>query len=124
VNKPFDATSKEMLQTDPVGWAAFLGVARPPDQIKLIDSDLSTVTATAGKVLKIEDARPWTLDVEFQSWREPADPGQFSSTTPCRTRNTRSRSRRCWSCSVGRPRSVTAGGRILTPVPNYTPSFG
>jgi predicted transposase YdaD len=77
VSKPYDATSKELLQSDPAGWAAFLGVVRPPEQVKLIDSDLSTVTAATDKVLRIEDARPWILDVEFQSWRDPSAPRQL-----------------------------------------------
>jgi predicted transposase YdaD len=75
--KPYDATAKELLQTDPVGWAALLGVARPPDRVKLIESELSTVTAAADKVIRIEDDPPWLLDVEFQSWRDPAVPRQL-----------------------------------------------
>jgi hypothetical protein len=77
VSKPYDATSKELLQTDPVGWAAFLGVVRPPEQVKLIDSDLSTVTAAADKVLRIEDASPWILGVEFQSGSDTGVPRQL-----------------------------------------------
>jgi hypothetical protein len=77
VSKPYDATGKELLQTDPVGWAAFLGAVRPPDRVKLIDSDLSTVTAAADKVIRIEDDAPWLLDVEFPSWRDPAAPRQL-----------------------------------------------
>src|SRR5438874_4400411 len=77
MSKPYDATSKELLQSDPVGWAAFLGVVRPPEQVKLIDSDLSTVTAAADKVLRIEDARPWILDVEFQSGSDTGVPRQL-----------------------------------------------
>jgi predicted transposase YdaD len=75
--KPYDATAKELLQTDPAGWAAFLGIARPPDRVKLIESELSTVTAAADKVIRIEDDPPWLLDVEFQSWRDPSAPRQL-----------------------------------------------
>jgi hypothetical protein len=77
VSKPYDATSKELLQADPAGWAAFLGVVRPPERVKLIDSDLATVTAAADKVLRIEDAQPWIIDIEFQSWRDPSAPRQL-----------------------------------------------
>ena len=77
MSKPYDATGKELLQTDPVGWAAFLGVARPAGRIHLIDSELSTVTAAADKVIRIEDAQPWILDIEFQSWRDPSAPRQL-----------------------------------------------
>jgi predicted transposase YdaD len=77
VSKPFDAVSKELLQLDPAGWAAFLGVVRPADRVVLRDSELSTVTAAADKVLVIEDDPPWIIDVEFQSSREPSVPRQL-----------------------------------------------
>ena len=75
--KPFDAVSKELLQLDPAGWAAFLGVVRPADRVVLRDSELSTVTAAADKVLVIEDDPPWIIDVEFQSSRELSVPRQL-----------------------------------------------
>jgi hypothetical protein len=77
VSKPYDAASKELLQLDPVAWAGFVGVVRPPDQVKLTDSDLSAVTAAADKVIVIYDSTPWILDIEFQSWRDPTLPRQL-----------------------------------------------
>lgn len=77
MSKPYDATGKELLQSDPVGWAAFLGVVRPPDRIELRDSELSTITAAADKVLVIKDDPPWLLDVEFQSWSDSGAPRQL-----------------------------------------------
>ena len=77
MSKPYDAASKELLQLDPVVWAAFVGVVRPPDRIALTDSDLSAVTAAADKVLLIRDTVPWILDIDFQSWRDPTLPRQL-----------------------------------------------
>ena len=72
MSKPYDATGKGLFETDPAGWAAFMGVIRPPGKIRLADSDLSAVTAAADKVVWVEDAPPWVLHVEFQSGRDPS----------------------------------------------------
>ena len=77
MRKPYDATGKELLRSDPVGWAAFLGVVRPADRVELKDSELSTVTAAADKVLLIKDDPPWLLDIEFQSWSDTGAPRQL-----------------------------------------------
>lgn len=77
MSKPYDAAAKDLLQADPAGWAAFFGAVRPPDRVAVIDSDLSTVTAAADKVLHIKDAPPWLIHVEFQSWRDPSLPWQL-----------------------------------------------
>ncbi|HEY2909417.1 MAG TPA: hypothetical protein VGI99_04185, partial [Gemmataceae bacterium] len=68
MSKPYDAAGKELLQSDPVGWAALLGIVRPPERIELRDSELSTITAAADKVLLIKDEPNWMLNVEFLSW--------------------------------------------------------
>jgi hypothetical protein len=77
VSKPYDAASKELLHLDPVAWAGFVGVVRPPQRIELTDSELSSVTAAADKVLVIRDEVSWILDIEFQSWRDPGAPRQL-----------------------------------------------
>lgn len=75
--KPYDATSKSLLEMDPAGWAAFLGVVRPPGRVVLTESELSTVTAAADKVLLVKDDPPWLLDVEFQAWSDGGAPRQL-----------------------------------------------
>jgi hypothetical protein len=66
-DKPYDATAKELLETDPGAWAALFGVARPPGGVRVIDSDLSSISLVTDRVLRVEDAPPWLLHVEFQS---------------------------------------------------------
>jgi len=70
VSMPYDATAKDLLEAEPAGLAALLGVVRPSGKIRLVDSDLSTVSAAADKILRIEDDSPWLLHVEFQSSRD------------------------------------------------------
>jgi hypothetical protein len=77
VSKPYDAVSKELLQLDPAGWAAFLGVVRPADRVVLKDSELSTVTAAADKVILIQDDPAWLIDIEFQSSHDTSVPRQL-----------------------------------------------
>lgn len=77
MSKLYDATGKHLLEADPAGWAALLGIVRPPSKVTITDSELSTVSAAADKVLRIEDDPPWILDVEFQSWSDTGAPRQL-----------------------------------------------
>ena len=63
MSKPYDAAAKELLETDPAAWAALLGAARPPELVSIIDSDLSTITAAADKVIRVADDVPWLLHI-------------------------------------------------------------
>lgn len=67
MSKPYDATAKTLIETDPVAWAAYLGIVRPAERIRIVDTDLSTITSAADKALRIEDESPWLLHIEFQS---------------------------------------------------------
>lgn len=77
MSHPFDAAGKDLLESDPVAVAAMLGIMRPPGRIVLIDSDVSTITAAADKVIRIEDTKPWLLHVEIQSSRDPSIPSRM-----------------------------------------------
>jgi hypothetical protein len=77
MSKPYDAAAKELFELDPAGWAALLGVTAPPDRIRLIDSELSTASAAADKVVWVDADPPFVLDVEFQSGRDPDAPAQL-----------------------------------------------
>lgn len=39
--KPFDVTTKQLVETDPAAWLEYVGL--PPAQVQIIDADLSTL---------------------------------------------------------------------------------
>ena len=64
---PFDATMKDLIESDPVAWSA-LGSDRPAHRVTVEDGDVSSVTAAADKVLRVEDdAGTWLHDLEPES---------------------------------------------------------
>ena len=64
--KPFDATTKDLLETDPVAWMAYFGL-RTQGTVEVIDSDLSTVTAEADKVFRVLGPESYLIHIEMQS---------------------------------------------------------
>lgn len=72
--KEFDATLKDLLEAGPADWLTWLR-GTPGKQVRLIDADVSTVTAAADKVLWVEDPEPWIFHPELQGSWEP-DPGR------------------------------------------------
>jgi hypothetical protein len=52
--KPFDATNKRLLELDPAGWLARVGLP-VTGPVRAIDSDLSTVTAEADTILQVDE---------------------------------------------------------------------
>lgn len=64
--KPFDAASKYLFEADPVAWLAFFGI-EPGGLVSVVDTDLSTVTSDADKVIRIDAAEPWLVHVEVQA---------------------------------------------------------
>jgi predicted transposase YdaD len=64
--KPFDATTRYLLEAHPDAWPRYFGLpsAWP---VGVINADLSTITAEADKVLRIGAPEPWLLHVELQS---------------------------------------------------------
>lgn len=67
MSKPYDATSKDLIETDPAGWVTFLGCPVPPGAVSLVDADVSTVTADADKVIRVDHPTPWLLHLEIQA---------------------------------------------------------
>jgi hypothetical protein len=67
VSKPYDATSKDLIETDPAGWVAFLGCVVPPSAVRLVDADLSTVTTEADKVIRVDEPERWLLHIDIQT---------------------------------------------------------
>ena len=63
----FDATMKDLIESDPAAWSA-LGSDRPARLVTVEDGDVSSVTAAADKVLRVEDdAGTWLHDLEPES---------------------------------------------------------
>ncbi len=71
MNKPYDATSKDLIETDPVGWVAYLGRAVEPWAVRVVDAELSTVTTEADKVIRVDDPYRWFLHIDIQSGSDP-----------------------------------------------------
>lgn len=66
MGKPFDATLKHLLEKYPRDWLRLVGV-EPKGRVELIDADLATVSASADKVFRVNDSRPWLLHLELQA---------------------------------------------------------
>lgn len=65
MSKPFDATTKHLVEAHPADWFACFGLA--VGDVTVIDADLATVTAEADRVLRIGGETPWLAHVAFQS---------------------------------------------------------
>jgi hypothetical protein len=68
--KPFDATTKYLLELDPAAWLACVGLPRS-GPVTVVDSDVSTVVAAVDKVIRVDDPTPWLVHVEFQASHDP-----------------------------------------------------
>jgi len=66
MSKPFDATTKYLLEQHAAGLAAYLGL-RVSGPVSVLNVDLSTITAEVDGVLRVDDLDPWLMHVEFQS---------------------------------------------------------
>ncbi len=62
----YDAILKNLPEDYPQDWAQFAGVDRHV-AVTIIDADVSTVSAAADKVLRIDEPEPWILHLEFQA---------------------------------------------------------
>jgi hypothetical protein len=67
VSGRFDATSKDLIETDPLGWVTFLGGRAPTWAVELIDAELSTVTTEPDKVICVSVPYRWLLHIEIQT---------------------------------------------------------
>lgn len=63
---PFDASLKELIASYPADWLRLVGLSTAVP-IAVIDSDLSTVSAAADKVLHIREDPSWLLHLEMNS---------------------------------------------------------
>jgi len=71
--KPFDATMKELLESDPRAWLELL-LGRKLGDVRILNVDLSTITTEADSVLLVAEVEPWLVHLEFQSSYDPSLP--------------------------------------------------
>jgi hypothetical protein len=79
--KPFDSSTKMLVEEYPSDWVAWLGYGRLPTAV--IDADLATVAAATDKVVRVGRGRDrWLLLVEMLASNKPHIPGRthFHST--------------------------------------------
>ncbi|MGO8903810.1 MAG: hypothetical protein ACLQU5_36535 [Isosphaeraceae bacterium] len=68
--KPFDATTKELLEIGPRAWLELL-LGRELGDVRILNVDLSTITTEADSVLLVAEVVPWIVHLEFQSSYDP-----------------------------------------------------
>ena len=74
---PFDATMKDLIEDNARAWAERFN-SRPVLEVAVVDADLSTVTAHADKVLRIQDAGGvCLLNIEAEGRHAADAPGRL-----------------------------------------------
>ncbi len=67
--KPFDVTTKNLVDARPTDWLTFLNL--PGTNAEILDGDLSTVSTEADRVLRVLGGPvPYLLHLEFQASRD------------------------------------------------------
>ena len=64
----FDVSTKELVWDDPAAWLEGFGMVRGP--VEVIDSDITTLSAVADKVIKVSEPEPYLVNIELQSSHE------------------------------------------------------
>jgi hypothetical protein len=65
----FDVSTKELVWDDPAGWRDRFTIG-PHGPVEVIDSDITTLTAFADKVLKVGGSDPYLVDLEPHSYHD------------------------------------------------------
>jgi predicted transposase YdaD len=65
----FDVSAKELVWDDPAAWLERFAIG-PRGPVEVIDSDITTLTAAADKVLKIGGSEPYLVNIELHSYHE------------------------------------------------------
>ena len=66
----FDVSAKELVWDDPAAWLERFAIG-PRGPVEVIDSDITTLTAAADKVLKIGGSEPYLVNIELHSTPSP-----------------------------------------------------
>jgi hypothetical protein len=75
LSKPYDAGAKYLIEDRLPDWLPLSG--RPSASARVIDADVSTVTAAADKVLYVESNPPWIMHLEVQASRDAELPARL-----------------------------------------------
>jgi hypothetical protein len=70
MSKPYDASSKLLIDQHPRDWLALAGLPVPAseDAVNFVDAELSTITAAADKLMLVENgADSYLAHIEFQA---------------------------------------------------------
>lgn len=73
MTRRFDATPKFLLELGPRDWLALIGRTTTAP-VTIVESDLSTVSSQADKIVRVEESRPWLAHFEPFSSRDPQAP--------------------------------------------------
>ncbi|MGO9913594.1 MAG: hypothetical protein ACLQIB_02605 [Isosphaeraceae bacterium] len=65
----FDVSTKELIWDDPAAWLDRLGIG-PPGRIDVIDSAITTLTAAADKVIRVQGEFPYLVVIEPHSYHD------------------------------------------------------
>lgn len=68
LHKPFDVVTKELLEADPLAWLRLVGL--PGAAATLEDTNLTTLTVDADRVMRVAHTAPYIANIEFQASRE------------------------------------------------------
>lgn len=69
--KPYDATTKNLVEARPEDWLEFVGLSTPAGQkATVIDADLATVTTDADRVIRIGEPPQRLAHLEFESGKD------------------------------------------------------
>jgi hypothetical protein len=66
---PRDVSAKELVWDGPAAWVDRFGIGRP-GPVTVIDSDITTLTAAADKVLRVDGPEPYLVDLEPHSYHD------------------------------------------------------
>ncbi len=66
--KPFDVTTKHLIETNPQDWLEYVGL--PRTEVQIIDADLSSVSAAGDKLLVVQEPAPCLMHLELQAGYE------------------------------------------------------
>jgi hypothetical protein len=65
----FDVSAKELVWDNPAAWLERFAIG-PRGPVEVIDSDITTLTAAADKVLKVGGPDPYLVDLEPHSYHD------------------------------------------------------